>query len=236
MNTQTELFPETLPAVCEYPRLHHEGADPGAETFTFHGHALLTAEREGQIYVAIRPIAEALGLRWGSQWNHIQRDEILKRRVFMMKTRLPGDPRTRELQFLELEYLNGWLFGIDARRVKPELRATILDYQEHCYHALHEHFHGRAGRQQETYWFTQRPHWAAIRPLALQGLSVKAIAARLGMSVGRVGLAIRRMIEVGLIDPVKRLAARWKPATALRLMQSPRYLEWGMTSLKGETV
>ncbi len=37
---------------------------------------------------------------------------------------------------LLLDYINGFLFGINARRVKPELRDRIITYQQGCYQVL----------------------------------------------------------------------------------------------------
>lgn len=197
------------------------------ELIPFHQHSLITVHHEGRVLVAIRPICEAIGLDRKAQQNRINRDPVLSTCGVIMTLRLPGDSQAREVLFLDLEYLNGWLFGIDANRVKPELRETVIDYQKHCYHVLFQHFHGKPAVQHEKYWFAKNPHWAAIRELALQGLANKTIAAQLGLSAGRVSRAIRRMIEVGLIDPAKRIAARFKAETANRMMQLALCLSWG---------
>ena len=44
---------------------------------------------------------------------------------------------------LSLEMINGWLFGIDASRVKPEIRETVLAYQRECYAVLYNYWHGK---------------------------------------------------------------------------------------------
>lgn len=194
----------------------------------FHGHDLVTVERDGKIYAAVKPICEAIGLDWVSQHKRLRRDPVLSTCMVIMTIRLPGDPRTREVVFLPLSKLNGWLFGIDASRVKPELRAAVVDYQFNCYDLLYDHYHGRAARRSEKYWFEKYPHWPGIRPLALQGLKNIEIAQRLDMSAGRVARAIKRMIQVGLLDPAVRIAARYQPATAQRLLQLPLCLSWGV--------
>ena len=197
------------------------------ELIPFHQHSLITVRHEGRVLVAMKPITDALGLDWSAQFRRLKRDPVLSTCVAMMATQIPGDDQTREAIFIDLEYLNGWLFGIDANRVKPELRDTVIDYQKHCYHVLFQHFHGKPAVQHEKYWLAKNPHWAAIRELALQGLTNKAIAGHLGLSAGRVSRAIRRMIEVGLIDPAKRIAARFKAETANRMMQLAPCLFWG---------
>ena len=52
--------------------------------------------------------------------------------IFVMKT--PGGDQ--RMLALPLKLLPGWLFGIQASRVKPELRDKILRYQRDCYEAL----------------------------------------------------------------------------------------------------
>jgi len=47
----------------------------------------------------------------------------------------------REMVFLPLGLLNGWLFGIDSSRVKPGIRAAIERYQRECYDVLYRYWH-----------------------------------------------------------------------------------------------
>jgi hypothetical protein len=52
-----------------------------------------------------------------------------------------GGPQTTNC--LLLDYLSGWLFGIDASRVKPEVRQRLIRYQEECYRVLANAFLNR---------------------------------------------------------------------------------------------
>lgn len=69
------------------------------------------------------------------------RDEVLAGEVrFVVVTPTNpqgGDPETLALP---LDFLPGWLFGIDAARVKPELRERIIRYRRECYRRLWESF------------------------------------------------------------------------------------------------
>ncbi len=53
-----------------------------------------------------------------------------------------SDGRMREVVSLPLDMLNGWLFGIDANRVKPELKEMVLRYQRECYRVLADYWTG----------------------------------------------------------------------------------------------
>ena len=49
-------------------------------------------------------------------------------------------PRTSEMIALPLDYLSGFLFGINASRVKEEIRDRLIRYQRECFKVLNEAF------------------------------------------------------------------------------------------------
>lgn len=100
--------------------------------------ALAEVNGKEQVLVPIRPLCEFLGLNWTGQNQRIKRDLVLSKiqTVCVMHTVLGP----REMICLPLDFLNGWLFGIDAGRVKDELRDKVLRYQMECYRVLAEHF------------------------------------------------------------------------------------------------
>lgn len=134
--------------MSDYSSEHHAGQalKPIEEKTVLFYEDELTAVliREGdrsEIYVPVRPIADYLGLTWGSQYNRLRRDPILSealRGVFITKT--PGRGGTQEMLALPLKFIPGWLFGISASRVREELQDKILRYQRECYDVLAEAF------------------------------------------------------------------------------------------------
>jgi hypothetical protein len=94
-----------------------------------------------QVYVPLRPICTYLGISWPGQRERINRDPVLRQEVrFVRVTRTNltgGDP---EVLCLPLDYLNGWLFGINANRVKAELQEKVIQYQRECYRVLAQAF------------------------------------------------------------------------------------------------
>ncbi|MDT8304796.1 MAG: phage antirepressor N-terminal domain-containing protein [Anaerolineae bacterium] len=112
--------------------------------------AVLVADGERrQIYVPLRPLVDNLGLAWSGQYERLQRDAVLSEEIRSVRvTRTePGRSASqetaevsREMVCLPLDYLNGWLFGINASRVKSEIRERLIRYQRECYHVLHEAF------------------------------------------------------------------------------------------------
>ena len=107
----------------------------------FHGHQLPTIKDGETIRVAMRPICEAIGLDWKAQYNRINRHPVLSTCVVMSTTQLPGETQSREVVTLPLDYLNGWLFGVDTSRVKPEIKDHLIEYQRECFAVLAAYWH-----------------------------------------------------------------------------------------------
>ncbi|MEZ4645378.1 MAG: phage antirepressor N-terminal domain-containing protein [Chloroflexota bacterium] len=93
----------------------------------------------GEPYVPIRPITDALGLAYGSQYNRLQRDDVLARHVATIQM-TAADGKQRSMVALPLKMLPGWLFGIRAGHVKEELRTKVTRYREECFTVLWEAF------------------------------------------------------------------------------------------------
>ena len=106
---------------------------------------LVQLEDEQQIYIPLRPICEYLGLNWSAQTRRIRRDPVLSKwtrfvaitATNSIEAQKGGNPN---MLCLPLDYLNGFLFGISANRVKSELREKVILYQERCYKVLSEAF------------------------------------------------------------------------------------------------
>lgn len=107
-------------------------------------HQTLTATLVNGIpHVALKPICQNLDLDWAAQFSKIKRHPILNQVVVMMTTNSigkDGKSYMKEMLMLPLSYLNGWLFGIDSNRVKPEAKEAVLMYQRECFNVLAAHF------------------------------------------------------------------------------------------------
>lgn len=113
---------------------------------TFYGDELTAVLVEnGVVYIPIRPICDYLGVDWSSQRQRIIRDLVLSevaKGVVVTTTPSKGGRGggPQEMLCLPLDYLNGWLFGINAQRVKDEVRDTVVRYQRECYRVLADAF------------------------------------------------------------------------------------------------
>ncbi len=112
------------------------------QTVDFYGDRLPVAQLADEtILVPLRPLCEYLGIDWSSQAKRLRRDPVLGpavRSVVMMTT----DRGERPMVSVPLSLLPGWLFGLQANRVRAELREKIVRYQRECFEVLWTAFKG----------------------------------------------------------------------------------------------
>lgn len=111
-------------------------------TVDFRSDTLVAVERDDGIYVAVRPICEALGIDWSAQLKRVKADPVLSEAVALIAT--PFGRHGQEETCLKLDFVNGWLMGIDSRRVREEARDKLIEYQRECHAVLFRHFYGKA--------------------------------------------------------------------------------------------
>ncbi|MBP6802515.1 MAG: ORF6C domain-containing protein [Chloroflexi bacterium] len=93
------------------------------------------------VYVPVRILCDHLGLSYSGQRERIGRDPVLSDVVrFVRVTRTNSDGGNPNVLALPLDYLNGWLFGVSANRVNPDIREKLIAYQRECYQVLARHF------------------------------------------------------------------------------------------------
>lgn len=100
---------------------------------------------DGTIYVPVRPLCKQLGLDWSGQRQRLMRDAVLSQKIQGVGvTTTPSQTGSgggvQEMLALPLDYVSGFLFGINANRVKTEIRARLILYQEKCHRILSDAF------------------------------------------------------------------------------------------------
>ena len=111
----------------------------------FYGDTIIAVRvNEGSVFVPVRPICDLVGVSWPSQYNRIKRDAVLSQEavslsVFVTNTQgVTG--QQRDMTCLPLDYVSGFLFGINADRVSADIREKLIRYQRECYRVLAEAF------------------------------------------------------------------------------------------------
>ena len=105
-------------------------------TVNFKGDTLITLEKDGEHYVAIRPIVENMGLEWSTQKQKL--DRTPKFGCVHMNT--PTNGGTQKMLCIPIRKLNGWLFSINPQKVRADIRHIVEQYQEECFTVLHDYW------------------------------------------------------------------------------------------------
>ncbi|RYL23829.1 phage antirepressor N-terminal domain-containing protein [Acinetobacter baumannii] len=115
----------------------------------FQGAKLSIIEYNNQPYVPMKPIVEGMGLDWKSQYRKITNK--FKTCMVKMTIQLFGDSQSREVIMLPLRKLPAWLYSVEPNKVKPELKETVIKYQEQCDDVLWNHWSGKLSARQKAF-------------------------------------------------------------------------------------
>ncbi|MGZ5029514.1 MAG: phage antirepressor N-terminal domain-containing protein [Methylobacter sp.] len=123
-----------------------------ALTVNFHGTNLLIVEHNGQPYTPMKPIVVGMGLGWSGQFEKLKSNT---QRWGVRNIRIPTKGDMQEVLCMPLRKLAGWLSTISPNKVKPELRETVIQYQNECDDALWDYWHKK--HEQNQYGLKQLP-------------------------------------------------------------------------------
>jgi hypothetical protein len=80
-----------------------------------------------------------LGIDHSSQVSTLKNHPILGS-VMVENTTTGSDGKRYQMLTLPLKYFFGWLFCIDARKVRPEATEQLIKYQEQVYNIIYDKF------------------------------------------------------------------------------------------------
>ena len=100
---------------------------------------VIVIDEDGQKFVPVKPICEALGVDYSSQLQRIKEDDILSS-VVGLSTTTGADKKEYKMSTIPLKYVFGWIFSISAKNVKEEAKEGLLNYKVICYDALYNYF------------------------------------------------------------------------------------------------
>ncbi len=110
---------------------------------------IITVDYQGETYVPVKPICDALGISLERQREKIQSDDILSTTA-ALRGAVAADGKEREMLCLPLRYVYGWLFTINPKNVAPGAREAVTRYRRECYDVLYHHFTASMQRTIET--------------------------------------------------------------------------------------
>mgnify|MGYP001809977109 FL=1 len=103
----------------------------------FRNTTLFLADFNGTPYTPMKPIVEGMGLDWSAQHRRLTDDP---KRWGMVVMTIPSSGGNQDACCVPLRKLPGWLMTIQPSRVKPEIRDTVIAYQNECDDALWDYW------------------------------------------------------------------------------------------------
>ena len=101
----------------------------------FNGKTIYFQSYDGQFWIAIKPICEALNLEYTRQFKNLKEDKILSQ-LLAEQPMVGADNRIRKMVSLPEKYIYGWLFSINSSS------EDLKNYKKECYDVLYNYFHG----------------------------------------------------------------------------------------------
>jgi hypothetical protein len=101
----------------------------------FNGKTLMFLAVDGQYWIALKPICEALNVDYIQQFKNAQNSPIYNQ-LLCKHTMIAADGKARKMVSLPEKRIYGWLMQIQSN--SPDL----IEYQIKCHDILFEHFHG----------------------------------------------------------------------------------------------
>ena len=109
---------------------------------------IVAVEKDGEIYLPVTPICNAIGIDAKAQRDKIQNDDFLCSTGVII-TSVGADEKEREMFCLPLKFSYGWLATINPGKVSPNARESVTKYRLECYEVLYNHFVGAAKKAAE---------------------------------------------------------------------------------------
>ena len=103
---------------------------------------LIISENTSKL-VPIKPICDAIGIDYPTQYQKLKDDEDLSSVIGLSPT-TGADGKKYEMVCLPIKWVFGWLFTISPKNVAPEAKESVRRYRMECYKALFNHFSERS--------------------------------------------------------------------------------------------
>lgn len=174
---------------------------------SFYGDELIVIWQQDMAYTPVKMLCEVLGLDWEKQRERIQGDEVLAEVARIITLLKGGDDQPYPMLCLPLDYIYGWLFGVQVNRVRPELRERLILYKRECYRVLSRAFGGEVVSSTQLAALEAR-----VAALEAKGAQRPALSSPVPFEDGR---RIRRRDAVGQLV-IRRITERITEEIVLR--------------------
>ena len=100
---------------------------------SFHGDTIYVVNHQGEPFAPVKPIVENIGLDWGTQQQKLSRNRV---RWGIGIIPIPSASGLQKTLCIPVRKLAGFLATINPAKVRNDLRAKIICYQNECDDAL----------------------------------------------------------------------------------------------------
>jgi hypothetical protein len=149
----------------------------------FRGGFILAAQVDGEVWVPLPPLCDAMGLQVHGQAAKLRAKPWATTQLICG---VGADGKTREMVFLDLRSLPLWLATIEPGRVKPEAREALVTYQREAASVLAAHFLGAGAEVDASALVKLRDRVSA------QGAELQKLRQRINRSVPRADVTALR--------------------------------------------
>ena len=101
----------------------------------FNGKTLMFLAVDGQYWIALKPICEALNVEYTRVFKNTKADPIFSQ-LLAIQPMVGADEKARKMVSLPEKWIYGWLMGIQSAS------SDLLEYKKLCYEVLNDYFHG----------------------------------------------------------------------------------------------
>ena len=101
----------------------------------FNGKTLVFLAVNGEYWIALKPICEALNVDYIRAFRNAKEDSIFGQ-LLSEQAMVGADGKTRKMTSLPEKWIYGWILSLQS--TSPELQ----EYKKLCYEVLNDYFHG----------------------------------------------------------------------------------------------
>ena len=115
---------------------HAQNLTPTDKFLEFNGKVIYFLAKDGQYWIAIKPICEALKVDYNRQFQNLKKHKVFMQ-LFAKQQMTGADGKLYLMISLPEQFIYGWLFTINSEN------EGLANYQLECCQILYSHFHGK---------------------------------------------------------------------------------------------
>ena len=109
----------------------------------FKGKKIYYTTIDGEHWIALKPICEALGILWRHQHSKLKEKDNIFNELYRAHGIVASDNKERNMICLQENHIYGWIFNIPiSSSMSAETRKNMKEYKLKCSEILYKHFKG----------------------------------------------------------------------------------------------